>query len=447
MKSLKLNVGDFGDDVAQLHEILKQQGIEVAAEEVKRQFFGPATREAVQNFQRQQGLNDSGELNRETAVLLKPSELRGSIFARETIPLSRREEPTALINASLQNIFSVRGHVLSTDGTPLDGVQVQALHKGFRTDDVPLGKAVKTNDSGEYQITYSIDAVRNQERERVNLFVHAFAYDENNNLTFIASSEDAVLFNAEPKATIDLVVEPERYREPAKYDRIRRDLSFKLREIPLTELTEEEIPYLSAETNLESQDVEVMVQAAKVAKTIQESYDLNVKPEIFYALASQDIPITSLTDVVSQDRQVLRRALETALVGNTIHEEGDTDALIEETLNNFITVSVKDHLDGNLGALLGTSPQLIEKDIQEAYIKESLTYEGDPDGFWEHLSQNDKFTNEVTLKDLQFTLELGELTQGYLPVIEVLQAELRKGETPPTLRHLANWNLIYFFKL
>ena len=417
LQGRNLHIEMRGDDVALLQHELRQLGYEI--EEDDRGYFGGGTQRAVEAFQSDRNLMATGEVDEETA---------------------------ALINATLQDVFSVGGYIRSTDGTPLDGVQVEVFYRGFRTDDISLGEPVATTPSGEYQIRYAVDILHRQGKERANLFIRVYAYDENTNLIEIANSEDSVLFNAEPEATIDLVVEPERYRGPAKYDRIRRDLSFKLREIPLTELTEEEIPYLSAETNLERQDVEVMVQAAKVAKTINDSYELEVKPEIFYALATQDIPITSLTDVVSQDRHFLRRTLETALDKNTIRDERETEVLIDDTLDKLLTVAVRDQLKVNMGEILRTSPRLAERrDRQEAFIRESLTYDGDLDSFWEHLSQQPEFApefpEETPLQDLQFTLELGELTKGYMPVVELLQEELRQDDNPLTLPHLANWNV------
>jgi len=73
MSSKKLNVGDFGDDVARLHEKLEARGFEVSPEEVKRRFYGPATRDAVRECQTYQGLEATGEVNEATTALLLSS--------------------------------------------------------------------------------------------------------------------------------------------------------------------------------------------------------------------------------------------------------------------------------------------------------------------------------------------------------------------------------------
>jgi peptidoglycan hydrolase-like protein with peptidoglycan-binding domain len=70
MSTEKLNIGDFGDDVARLHEKLKARGFEVLPEEVKRKFYGPATRNAVRECQTCHGLGATGEVNEATAASL-----------------------------------------------------------------------------------------------------------------------------------------------------------------------------------------------------------------------------------------------------------------------------------------------------------------------------------------------------------------------------------------
>src|SRR6266567_3289763 len=67
MELSRLRVGDSGDIVARLHEVLALQGVEVSPEERKRRFFGPSTREAVREFQRTHYITPSGEVDAHTA--------------------------------------------------------------------------------------------------------------------------------------------------------------------------------------------------------------------------------------------------------------------------------------------------------------------------------------------------------------------------------------------
>ena len=66
----QLSAGAIGAEVARLHEQLRRNNFAVPAQEVRRKFFGPGTRETVQAYQRQHGLACSGALDESTAALL-----------------------------------------------------------------------------------------------------------------------------------------------------------------------------------------------------------------------------------------------------------------------------------------------------------------------------------------------------------------------------------------
>src|SRR5262245_30918068 len=81
MASQKLTVGDFGDEVALLHDDLTRRGYHVPAGEMKRKFFGPATRAAVAECQRCHQLAVSGYLDEATAAILSTARLSASPVA------------------------------------------------------------------------------------------------------------------------------------------------------------------------------------------------------------------------------------------------------------------------------------------------------------------------------------------------------------------------------
>lgn len=62
MNGMRLRVGDFGDEVASLHDRLKEYGLPISPDEQKRRFFGPSTRMAVSRFQATQGIDPTGEI-------------------------------------------------------------------------------------------------------------------------------------------------------------------------------------------------------------------------------------------------------------------------------------------------------------------------------------------------------------------------------------------------
>src|SRR6266567_5705864 len=93
MELSRLRVGDSGDIVARLHEVLTLQGVEVSPEERKRRFFGPSTREAVREFQQQHGMSVSGAVDEQTAKAMSaatpvPNATGASLAASVAAPLT-----------------------------------------------------------------------------------------------------------------------------------------------------------------------------------------------------------------------------------------------------------------------------------------------------------------------------------------------------------------------
>jgi hypothetical protein len=50
MPDAPTSAGAYGESVARLENLLRRYGFDLAASEVSRQFFGPLTRQAVQQF-------------------------------------------------------------------------------------------------------------------------------------------------------------------------------------------------------------------------------------------------------------------------------------------------------------------------------------------------------------------------------------------------------------
>jgi peptidoglycan hydrolase-like protein with peptidoglycan-binding domain len=61
-----LSVGAYGPSVGYLHSLLRQHGFSLPGSEVDRGFFGPITRQTVQEFQKKVGLPVTGEVDERT---------------------------------------------------------------------------------------------------------------------------------------------------------------------------------------------------------------------------------------------------------------------------------------------------------------------------------------------------------------------------------------------
>ncbi|MBO3751123.1 peptidoglycan-binding protein [Streptosporangiaceae bacterium NEAU-GS5] len=75
----RLDIGSVGEDVAWLHKALEARGFAVSAEEEKRRFFGPSTRDALRDCQTCHGLNATGEVDDPTTALLNATRRSGAV--------------------------------------------------------------------------------------------------------------------------------------------------------------------------------------------------------------------------------------------------------------------------------------------------------------------------------------------------------------------------------
>jgi hypothetical protein len=65
------SVGAYGESIARLQDLLRRHGFELPASEISRQFFGPLTRQAVQQFQERNELPVTGIVDERTAAALE----------------------------------------------------------------------------------------------------------------------------------------------------------------------------------------------------------------------------------------------------------------------------------------------------------------------------------------------------------------------------------------
>jgi peptidoglycan hydrolase-like protein with peptidoglycan-binding domain len=143
MSSKKLNVGDFGADVTNLQENLKKHGFSVSAEEEKRKFFGPTTREAVGEFQKAHGIDPSCEVCMATAAQLEAGSVAiaavdsVSPVANDILSKAVAVEATAVASktvklapSALQNLV-LPSLALSTHGAPVNELHKQLANLGF----------------------------------------------------------------------------------------------------------------------------------------------------------------------------------------------------------------------------------------------------------------------------------------------------------------------------
>ena len=198
MVSTKLGTGDFGADVARVHEALARHGIEVSAEERKRNFFGPTTREAVGKFQAVHGMDPTCEVCESTATKLlsaaKPTAPERGRVGLDGAPRDKVTslEPAALVPAAAVAVAGtlgivgvgdvakgplaptiadrpaaavsarVAGTIALEHGSPASQVKVRLYQRGFGGTKTLLNEA-QTDERGGYAIPYAAQGAANIE--------------------------------------------------------------------------------------------------------------------------------------------------------------------------------------------------------------------------------------------------------------------------------------------
>ncbi|MGA8478466.1 MAG: alpha-amylase family glycosyl hydrolase [Chthoniobacterales bacterium] len=103
MAKLNLGVGAFGDEVKNLHRKLIRHGLRIPSSEVDRAFFGPATRNAVLEWQRNHGLPVTGIVEDQTnATLEAPPQLPAS-QSQDSGPIA--PPPLPILDTADEGIF------------------------------------------------------------------------------------------------------------------------------------------------------------------------------------------------------------------------------------------------------------------------------------------------------------------------------------------------------
>lgn len=199
------------------------------------------------------------------------------------VELTQEEETGGLI---------VRGTIRYSDKRPLAEAVVRAADKELRHEK-NLGETA-TDDQGHYEIHYTHDQFRRAEKRNADLIVRVF--DPETGSLLLAESE--IIYNAGPVEVMDLIVT----RSFSEYEKYMAELIPVRDNVPVGDLTAEDIQFLHHETGIAAQHIEYLSIAARLGKQTE------MPPELFYGLFRQGIP-TTLSDLLEEDTETLRNAL------------------------------------------------------------------------------------------------------------------------------------------
>ena len=121
---------------------------------------------------------------------------------------------------------------------------------------------------------------------------------------------------------MDLIVGNEEYKGPSEYERLLDTLSPPLKELELSELTDEDIGFLAGKTEIASEQIVHIVLATRYSKKT------DLPAEIFYGLFRQNFP-TILSMLLAQNQDIQKSALKAAVRNNIVPETIPAEQMLE----------------------------------------------------------------------------------------------------------------------
>ena len=428
MANAPLSVGAYGDIVARLHDSLRQLGFQLPASEVDRRFFGPATRLAVQQFQKDQDLPVTGEVDSATAEVLRRHAGRGACAEPEieeniTINISEGAPP-APSAAQDQHHGIVQGKLVNEDGAPMIGTRISLFAKQIRNE-TRLGDAT-TGKQGQYSISYHRPSAFN---------LVARAYDASGKVI----AESPTVFAAAAKVQITLTTAASGIVRPTSiFTNIETAVATQLQDTPLSELKENkdnhELQFLASAIGFQFDDVASLFIASVLGTKNK------IRAATFFGIFYQGVPasldaaLASLPDAGIDDSFTAQ-----VLTGVLAHSHDSLSQVLTASVNaNMLPASYAATQDSELSLLdalrtqnVGNIPYVRGKTSLNDLLAAGGVVEAAQTAFTQAYADNggqlgpaittvgaNKNLSAADIAILETTLSVGELLAGNLPLVK-----------------------------
>lgn len=407
---LQMNRAEVGD----LHQALSALGFTIAAAEKKNQRFGPSTRAAVRKFQLANKLSGTGAVDEATAKAINKE-----LADNGALDLPPSSPPTQ--DPSPDNMYLVAGRVLRADGPPILGAEVHALHKNLRSE-VSLAKQ-RVDDLGRYRISYTPPKGLKQ----ADLIVRAIRPE-----TDIELAKSEVICHAKRIEIVNLIVGGTEYHGYSEYERVSQAVQPHLDGATFNELTVADIALLECKVQQPPLNIAYLAIANRYAQRTQ------VPAGAYYGFFRMNLP-TQLPKLVSQHIQVQRHALLDALEANIVPEslKDNINQILQQLKQTAVNLALnvpEGHQNISLAPLLSTTG--LSAAQQGALLTRYSLYQGTIQEFWTALKTDPELGKPAVVEELQFALQLGTLTNSYVPLVQKLQ-ERGKAMQVTTVQDLA----------
>jgi len=284
-RNLSLQVPPIqGNDVKLLQSELQQLGYTIPTDELSTAYFGPATNQAVLDFQTGHGLETTGLVDARTALLIN----------RAVEALHPQPGPSLLL---------VNGTITDQNTQGVSGVIVKVFERGMRSEEL-LGEA-QTDTSGHYQVTYAAGQIHHAEQGPPDLMIRVFSPEGR------VLGASPTLFDAPPVAVIDLEISTAPHGQLSEWEETFGEITPLLEGVALADLTDDDLAFLFGETRIDPQHLEFVRQSARLSQQTQ------IPPEAFYGWAREDLPL-NLAQLIALPDATLQATLSQAIDANIV---------------------------------------------------------------------------------------------------------------------------------
>jgi peptidoglycan hydrolase-like protein with peptidoglycan-binding domain len=263
-----LSLNDKGKEVQQLQLALAWLGYTVDKAEYRKALLGEQTKLAIITYQKDNKLEDSGDVTLGMAMSLNTKLL------------------TSQPNLLEDNSYIVRGAVKNANWEGIEGANIQVYEQVLRKQGVLLGEKMTIND-GSYDLTYTPPVDKNgNTKEIFHLTVQIQAPNG-------SELKTETIFNVSPTTWVNYTDGNLPYQGKSVYEKNIKLLTPHLEGLSLDEIEEskenKDVEYLNATSGLGGNEIMFLSLAHRLA-TKWEEYEIDAS--VFYGLFKQELPLS-----------------------------------------------------------------------------------------------------------------------------------------------------------
>ncbi len=309
----------------------------------------------------------------------------------------------------------VKGKVVTVDGEPLDRKVVEVRPRlSVASYGTP---ATSLTDAGNYMATLTTTTAGGGSTFDVEVVVCELDTTE--------IGRSVLLCDVSGEITVDIVIGAQEYRGRSEYRRIEARISSFLGSTAVHELTAADIEYMARKLDVFPLHVAQYIHAARLAQLT----GADVPSALYYGLLRQGFP-SSFHELAAQGPEAHARGFSDSIASNIISDPGEqiredaVTALAAAAASSAVWAHPSEPATkSRLRALLDTaSGTEVAPSKQLLFIEKYLAHSGTTEQFWSAVEADAALGSSVRAT-YQWTLQINALANGYMPLIEALQAK------------------------